>query len=229
MGFGIEIFGKDGGGEFLVTDTDQNLINYQVTGSGIADSLSSATVSAGGRVFINGNTTAAQGHVIAAQLGSGYSVEFKKVTFDGSPAINNNLTNVSGTNVSVNYIILTKMTDIANIGTNFGIQLFTSGGDVAFDSRRCRTNDTFDLIDAKGPRSQYINTEITTNGDAYLEISSLYSLITSNAESSVAGCTWNGSGTAPGRLRFLSFFTIPEMNSTDYFRNHNTLLLGKLR
>ena len=229
MGFGIEIFGKDGGGEFLVTDTDQNLINYQVTGSGIADSLSSATVSAGGRVFINGNTTAAQGHLIAAQLGSGYSVEFKKVTFDGSPAINNTLSNVSGTNVNVNYIILTKMTDIANIGTNFGIQLFTSGGDVAFDSRRCRTNDTFDLIDAKGPRSQYINTEITTDGDAYLEISSLYSLITSNAESSVAGCTWNGTGTGTGRLRFLSFFTIPEMNSTDYFRNHNTLLLGKLR
>ena len=60
MGFGIEIRGKDGGGEFLVTDTDQNLINYQVTASGAASSLSSALVSAGGRVFINGNTTPAQ-------------------------------------------------------------------------------------------------------------------------------------------------------------------------
>lgn len=229
MGFGIEIRGKDGGGEFLVTDTDQNLINYQVTASGVASSLSSAAVSAGGRVFINGNTTAAQGNVIAAQLGSGYSVEFKKVTFNGSPAQNNHLSNISGTNVNVNYIIISKMTDIANIGTNFGIQLFTSGSAVAFDSRRCRTNDTFDLIDAKSPRSQYINTEITTNGDAYLEISSLYSLITPNAESNVSGCTWNGSGTGAGRLRYLSFFSIPEMNSTDYFRNHNTLLLGKLR
>ena len=83
MGFGIEIRGKDGAGEFLVTDTDQNLINYQVTASGVASTLSSAAVSAGGRVFINGNTTAAQGHVIAAQLGSGYSVEFKKVSFSG--------------------------------------------------------------------------------------------------------------------------------------------------
>ena len=94
MGFGIEIRGKDGGGEFLVTDTDQNLINYQVTASGVASSLSSAAVSAGGRVFINGNTTAAQGNVIAAQLGSGYSVEFKKVTFNGSPAQNLSLIHI---------------------------------------------------------------------------------------------------------------------------------------
>ena len=98
-------------------------------------------------------------------------------------------------------------------------------GDPWFSNTMLDVNSNIKFLDMKGD----IAGEITTNGDAYLEISSLYSLITPNAESNVSGCTWNGSGTGAGRLRYLSFFSIPEMNSTDYFRNHNTLLLGKLR
>ena len=224
MGFGIEITGQDGGGLFIVQDTDLNMINYQIVAQGTA---SSYTPSSGDKVFINGNYSGTQGHPICAQTSSG-TISFQKVSFSGSAG--QHLSNVSVTAATCNYIVLRKANIASNSGGNYGIQLFTSSGTVAFDSRRITVNDSFVMTESRGPRSVSGNNgQITTNGDAYLEISSLYSLITPNAESSVVGCTWNGSGTGTGRLRFLSFFSSPEMNSTDYFRNHNTLLLGKLR
>ena len=45
MGYGIQIFGADGGGEFLVQDTDLNMINYQITASGQASSISQSSES----------------------------------------------------------------------------------------------------------------------------------------------------------------------------------------
>tara|TARA_Y100001937_G_C7110964_1_gene327569 strand:- start:248 stop:931 length:684 start_codon:yes stop_codon:yes gene_type:complete len=227
MGFGIEITGNDSGGDFIVQDTDLNMINYQITASGAASSVSTSSVS-GARLFINGNYSGAQGHPIGVQIESG-SYKFKKITFSGN--VGQHLTNVSATDQTVNYIILKKMSSISNSGGNYGIQLFTSNGTVAFDSRRILTNDSFVMLQSAAPRSvSGQNGQISTYGDYYMDVDGLFTLVVPGlAEATVAACTWNGSGQATGRLRYLSFFSSHELSSTDYFSNHNTLLLGQDR
>ena len=81
MGFGIEITGQDGGGIFIVQDTDLNMINYQIVAQGTA---SSYTPSAGDKVFINGNYSGTQGFPICVQTGSGGVKNFQKVSFSGN-------------------------------------------------------------------------------------------------------------------------------------------------
>ena len=227
MGYGIEIVGNDTGGDFIVQDSDLNMINYQIVAQGVA---SSYTPSSGDKIFINGNYTGTQGHPVCVQIASGGVVNFQKVSFSGNAG--QHLSNVSVTAANCNYIVLRKANIASNSGGNYGIQLFTSSGTVAFDSRRITVNDTFVMTESRAPRSVSGNNgQITTDGDAYLEVDALFSLIVSGGltEASVSACTWNGSGTAAGRLRYLSFFASHEMQSTDYFTNHNTMLLGKDR
>tara|TARA_R100001443_G_scaffold102087_1_gene110137 strand:- start:12511 stop:13194 length:684 start_codon:yes stop_codon:yes gene_type:complete len=227
MGYGIEIVGVDGGGVFKVQDTDLNMINYQIIAQGVA---SSYTPSAGDKIFINGNYSGTQGHPICVQTGSGGVKNFQKVSFSGNAG--QHLTNVSVTAANCNYIVLRKANVASNSGGNYGIQLFTSSGTVAFDSRRLTINDSFVMTESRAPRSVSGNNgQITTNGDAYLEVDALFSLVVPSGlvEASVSACTWNGSGTGTGRLRYLSFFASHENQSTDYFSNHNTMLLGQDR
>ena len=228
MGYGIQIVGNDTGGDFIVQDTDLNMINYQIVAQGVA---SSYTPSSGDKIFINGNYSGTQGFPICVQYASGGVVNFQKVSFSGNAG--QHLSSVSVTAANCNYIVLRKANIASTSGGNYGIQLFTSSGTVAFDSRRLATNvnDTFVMTESRAPRSVSGNNgQITTDGDAYLEIDALFSLIVPGlAEASVSACTWNGSGTAAGRLRYLSFFSSHENQSTDYFTNHNTMLLGKDR
>ncbi len=226
MGYGIEITGEDGGGVFIVQDTDLNMINYQIVAQGTA---SSYTASSGDLVFINGNYSGTQGHPICVQTTSGNVKNFQKVSFSGN--VGQHLSNISVTAATCNYIVLRKANIASNSGGNYGIQLFTSSGTVAFDSRRITVNDSFVMTESRAPRSVSGNNgQITTDGDAYLEVDALFSLIVQGlSEASVSACTWNGSGTAAGRLRYLSFFSSHENQSTDYFTNHNTMLLGKDR
>ena len=55
MGFGIQIIGNDTAGDFIVQDTDLNIINYQVTATGTANYISSSSYPGNARLFINGN------------------------------------------------------------------------------------------------------------------------------------------------------------------------------
>ena len=202
------------------------MINYQIIAQGVA---SSYTPSSGDKIFINGNYSGTQGFHICVQIASGGVVNFDKVSFSGSAG--QHLSNVSVTAANCNYIVLRKANIASNSGGNYGIQLFTSSGTVAFDSRRITVNDSFVMEESRAPRSvSGQNGQITTDGDLYLEVDALFSLIVQGlSEASVSACTWNGSGTGTGRLRYLSFFSSHEMQSTDYFSNHNTMLLGQDR
>ena len=236
MGFGIEIVGNDGAGDFLVTDTDQNLINYQISAQGQASQIATSAVS-GAELFINGNVSGSQGHYIASELVSGY-YNFKKVSYTQSGGVGQHITNVSTSAATCNYIILKKMGDNANgtnnipyTGANYGIQLFTSTGILAFDSRSCNIANSFKFQDAKAPRTVSGNEgQISTNGDNYLNIDALFSLIPPNStEADVSACKWAGTGTAAGRMKFLHFFSSGELQSTTYRSNHGTMILGEPR
>ena len=67
MGYGIEIIGADGSGDFIVQDTDLNMINYQVTASGQASAISQSSI-ADARLFVNGNVSGTQGQFVATPV-----------------------------------------------------------------------------------------------------------------------------------------------------------------
>ena len=231
MGYGIQIFGADGGGEFLVQDTDLNMINYQVTASGQASSISQSSIG-DARLFVNGNVSGTQGSYVCTII-SGGNVNFHKISYSYN---NGNLENISTSSCSVNYVILKQMNAISNSGGNYGIQLFTNNGTVAFDSRRILTNTSFYFSDSKGATTVSGNEgQITTDGDSYVDIEAMYSLILTNSqEDTAAGIRWNGTGIATGRVRLLNFFNQQGRGGgnstlTSYRSNFNTILLGKVR
>jgi len=231
MGYGIEIIGADGSGDFIVQDTDLNMVNYQVTGSGVASSVSQSSLS-GARLFVNGNVTGTQSQYVANVI-SGGNVNFYKINYSFSGS---NLENISLTSCSVNYLILKKMSSISNAGGNYGIQLFTNNGTVAFDSRRITTNSSFVFTESRGTTTVSGNFgTISSDGDSYVDIESMYSLILTNSqEDTASGIRWNGTGTAANRIQFLNFFNQQGRGGgnstlTAYRSNFNTILLGKVR
>tara|TARA_A100001011_G_C14160413_1_gene778003 strand:+ start:385 stop:1080 length:696 start_codon:yes stop_codon:yes gene_type:complete len=231
MGYGIQIFGADGGGEFLVQDTDLNMINYQVTASGQASSISQSSI-ANARLFVNGNVSGTQSNYVANVI-SGGNVNFYKINYSFN---NSNLENISLTSCSVNYVILKQMNAISNSGNNYGIQLFTNNGTVAFDSRRITTNTSFYFSESLGATTVSGNFgTISSEGDSYVDIEAMYSLILTNSqEDTASGIRWNGTGQAANRIQFLNFFNQQGRGGgnstlTAYRSNFNTMLLGKVR
>lgn len=231
MGFGIEIVGADGSGDFIVQDTDLNMINYQITATGTASSISQSSV-ADARLFVNGNVSGTQSQYVCTTI-SGGNYNFHKINYTFN---NSNLENISLTAVSVNYIILKQMNAISNSGNNYGIQLFTNTGAVAFDSRRILTNSSFVFTESKGATTVSGNFgTISSDGDSYVDIEAMYSLILTNSvEDTASGIRWNGTGIAANRIQFLNFFNQQgrgggNSTQTAYRSNFNTIVLGKVR
>ena len=231
MGYGIEIIGADGGGDFIVQDTDLNMINYQVTASGTASSISQSSI-ADARLFVNGNVSGTQGQFVATQI-SGGNVNFVKTSFTNN---NGNLENVSVSSCSVNYIILKQMNAISNSGNNYGVQLFTNTGAVAFDSRRITTNTSFVFTESRAATTVSGNFGIvSSDGDSYVDIEAMYTLIlTGSYEDTASGFRWNGTGTGTAKIELLNFHNQQGRGGgnstlTSYRSNFNTILLGKVR
>lgn len=193
MSYGIKITGSDTGGEYLVTDSDLNLINYGVTQTGRASSFTlDRSIASDTFIFVNNADS------IATDPNSGgFSPDYHylsigsgtNVTFYGGKIVrdqNNDFDTLDGT-VAVDYAVLEKVdTSIPGTG-DYGIQLFTSTGALALDSRRLPTNNSL-VIDAVLPASygqtgnspygsppeisksstQYVNIEWTRRGGADL-------------------------------------------------------------
>ena len=231
MGYGIEIIGADGSGDFIVQDTDLNMINYQVTASGQASAISQSSI-ADARLFVNGNVSGTQGQFVATQI-SGGNVNFVKTSFTDN---NGNLENVSVSSCTVNYVILKQMDAISNSGDNYGIQLFTDNGTVAFDSRRITTNSSFVFTESRAATTVSGNFGIvSSDGDSYVDIEAMYTLIlTGSYEDTASGFRWNGTGTGTAKIELLNFHNQQGRGGgnstlTSYRSNFNTILLGKVR
>ena len=227
MGFGIEIIGADGSGDFIVQDTDLNMINYQITATGTASSISQSSV-ADARLFVNGNVSGTQSQYVCTTI-SGGNYNFHKINYTFN---NSNLENVSLTAVSVNYIILKQMNAISNSGNNYGIQLFTNTGAVAFDSRRILTNSSFVFTESRGATTVSGNFGlISTDGDSYIDIECMFTDISAATLSEGAtGVAWYSNN----NIMFLNFFNQHGRGGgtqtlTGYRSNFNTLILGKIR
>ena len=225
MGYGIKILGTDGGGNFVVKDTDQNTINYQVISSGSAQSLASSNFPGDARLFINGNVGSSNTNkFITIDRNSGNT--FKTVGFSGT--LGGNIQNITYTTCTVNYLVLQKMSAISNSGGNYGIQILTSAGAVAFDSRRILTNTSFFFTgDTKQPNVvDGDGGTISNDGDIYCDANILFEF----ASNSASAIRWRGTGVGTNRVEYLHFRSFSgRTSSTSYIRNFGTILTGKIR
>lgn len=232
MGFGIEITGADGGGDFIVQDTDLNMINYQITASGQAATVSTSSVSEA-RLFVNGKNVSGTAGNFVTLIKSGGNYNFYKVNYTYN---NQNLENLSLTSCNVNYIILKKMSSISNSGGNYGIQLFTNANTnpstVAFDSRRILTNNSFVFTESRGATTVSGNFGlISTDGDSYIDIECMFTDIsTATLDEGATAVAWYSNN----NIMFLNFFNQSGRGGgnstiTGYRSNFNTLILGKVR
>ena len=228
MGFGIQITGNDTAGDFIVQDTDLNIINYQVTATGTANYISSSSYSGNARLFINGNvgTTNTNKFITLDRT----SDKFKTVTFSGN--LGSNISGITYTDTNVNYLILKEMSAVSNSGGNYGIQLFTSAGAVAFDSRRIITNSSF-FFTGDTKQSNAVAGDggfISHDGDIYCDTGVLFEF----AANSASAIRWKGTGVGVSEVEYLHFRAqAPGRGgggaNTSYIKNFGTIVTGKIR
>ena len=237
MAYGIQILGSDGGGTFTVKDTDLNTINYQIVASGQASSLSGLSPS-NSRIFINGNVGSTNTNKFITIDKTSTTMSFKRITFTGT--LGSNIDNITYTSCSVNYLILKEMDAISNSATggNYGIQILTSAGVVAFDSRRILTNSSFFFLSQNAPNTvSGSGGTLSNDGDAYCDSEVFFEFATDSA----SAIRWRGTGTGTSRIEYLHFRNQQtgggggrgggggSSTSTSYINNFGTILLGKLR
>lgn len=246
MSYGIEIIGTDGTTEFLVMDSSLNPDNYQVVGTGSASSINIASSAFGtggeARLYFKPLTG---GNITTASV-SGTTYNFKKYTIieDGQ----GNVIDATAVTQSVAYMVLK---DIGNAPVNsamgdYGLQIFKSNGDAAFDSRRIQKDNSFRLLGilGKGTVGGDVNdTAATIAGPSadvtnyYVEASTLFNNPGSTS-GQVHGFTVIGSGSSSYlRHSFINWSEgdgsggpgRPNTNLTYYISNQYPIVYGELR
>ena len=191
MAYGIQITGNDGGGNYTVTDTANNLINYAVVASGVGSSVTLGTgVTKRPLIFVNAKgVTDASGTYsmstsnpfISATMYKGVLATWDQSTrtaafFTSRVEWQTDRFDAVNTSRSMNYFIAVDSADVPTAlhsSDNYGLQIFTSGGAVAVDSRRFPTNLTFDVSSVL-PAPSARGTTITLDEDAYIEMIQTY-------------------------------------------------------
>ena len=229
MAYGISITGNDTAGDFIVQDTSigNGIINYQVTASGTTMTSSTSSIpsfSGDARLFINGNVGSTNtGDFITLDRTSN---KFKRITFSGT--LGSTLTGITYTDTTVNYLVLKEMSAISPSGGNYGVQLLTSTGVVAFDSRRILTNTSF-FFTGDYKQSAAVTGDggfISHDGDIYCDTQILFEF----SADSASAIRWKGTGVGTSRVEYLHFRSFSgRTSSTSYINNFGTILTGKTR
>ena len=178
MAYGIKVTGSDIGGEYLVTDSDQNLINYAITQSGRASSFTlDRSLASDSFIFVKDPDNSATDPVVG-----GFSPDYHYLSITSGTTVRfyggrivpdqfGDYDTIDGP-LAMDYAVLEKVnTNITASGT-YGIQIFTSTGAIAFDSRRLATNKSV-TIDSVLPAS-YNSSNIFGNPPEISKTSSQY-------------------------------------------------------
>lgn len=178
MSYGIEITGNDSSGNFLVTDSDLNLVNFVIYSAGNANQVYIGNTPIY-KIFVNArgvsgaSSTGLSGGVHAA-VDNGY-VKFYTCEVEWSGDMDEAGYSISITQTAMPYFLITR-TSAASIpsGETYGAQIFTSTGEVAFDSRRVTLNESF-FVSSSFAGSTASNATITSE-NKYVSINTfLYS------------------------------------------------------
>ena len=242
MSYGVEITGNDGTNDFLVIDSNLNPDNYQIVASGSGTSLNTSTYVGSGaqaRVFIKPQSG---GPTTADISGNTYTFYRYNITEDG----NGKIIEATRTSISVSWMILSdiKNTSVNSSMGSYGLQIFKSNGDVAFDSRRIQLNNSFRLLEIKGRNTvggDPQTTAATVAGpsadvtDYYVEASTLFHQ-TGSTSGNIHGFQILGSGS--GTVLRHMYATWNEatggggrggQNITTYANNQFPIIYGELR
>ncbi len=233
MSYGIEVTGEDTNGSYLVTDSSKDLINYAVVATGSATSVNlTSTQGLKPLVFIKPPSGATISNTLyGCQFSTGNIRTFKKATLTYTSS-NNSVTIGALSDATMDYFVVKDMTGITYSGSDtYGIQILTSNGDVAVDSRRFLSNDTFTISNIKGARTvsgnggqiyydttrRYVNSEFT----------SMFAP-TNLAEEQIQAILW-----MTNQARFYGYYHDesfgPPNGSTMYFNNFSTIMSAELR
>ncbi len=233
MSYGIEVTGEDTNGSYLVTDSSKDLINYAVVATGSATSVNlTSTQGLKPLVFIKPPSGATISNTLyGCQFSTGNIRTFKKATLTYTSS-NNSVTIGALSDATMDYFVVKDMTGITYSGSDtYGIQILTSNGDVAVDSRRFLSNDTFTISNIKGARTvsgnggqiyydttrRYVNSEFT----------SMFAP-TNLAEEQIQAILW-----MTNQARFYGYYNDesfgPPNGSTMYFNNFSTIMSAELR
>jgi hypothetical protein len=210
MTYGIKVFGKDASGEFLQIDSDLNLVNYVVTHIGVGSTVSVSNISALSMlVFVRGQN---DGNIICFSQ-SGSTISF--IRPDGTPA---------GSPISVEYAIAADVTGVPSTGGGYGIRVFTSTSQVAFDSTRFLQNYNFYIPEYVTPNSiDGSDSVVTTNPNLYTEIGRWSYFNSSDPfDANYAGAEYTASSVRHWDLE------VDEEIGTVYWDNYSTILLADI-
>jgi hypothetical protein len=227
MAYGFEVTGSDSSGSYLVTDSSLDLVNYQVVATGNANSVDIGSAGQYPILMINANLSGLTGKGISC-TNSGTVRNFKvyEIATDGQ----GNKSFSSSANASVDYVLLKDMTGItaASGAGDYGIQVLTAAGAVAFDSRRLLTNTSLLFTSVLGPGTKAgTNSSLSTDPDEYVSTAFFFSLDNTGAET-FAGVIFNPSGSLTG-IRFQNWINIDidgVSSDTFHFSNFTTIMLG---
>jgi hypothetical protein len=156
MAYGIQVFGSDSAGEFLQIDSTLDLVQYVVSHFGTGSSVNISNVSAlDTLVFVRGQN---DGNIICFEQ-SGSTISFTKPD-----------DTVSGAPIVVEFMIAVDVAGVTSTG-NYGLQVLTSAGEVAFDSRRYLQNKGFSIVEYVEPFTiSGLGSVITTDPSLFVEI-----------------------------------------------------------
>lgn len=161
MTYGIEINGSDAGGTFVVNDSSKNHVGLVVVASGSGNTVSYSGLSsfyvfvnakgvtdANGSNSITGPTGYSEPHSkgIHASIANGY-IKFYSSTVQYSSQMLSYKT--TWTLRNVDYFIAVPASDVSGsyiLNHNYGIQIMTSDGRVAVDSRRFSSNQRCEVF-----------------------------------------------------------------------------------
>lgn len=232
MSYGIEVTGSDTGGSYIVADTEIDLVNYAVVATGTGYQID-LTTTQGKRpiVLVRGTATAEAGKVISGQFPGNYR-NFSRITYTTTSNGSRYIDSVANA-TTLQWIVLKDMTGItpASGSGDYGIQIFTSAGETAFDSRSLLTNQTAKITAIWGPGTRSgNNASLSTNKDHYCD-SKWFFFSDQNVEDSLAGALWNVSGSFTGiRLQNWINLGVGEEfggSATNFFSNFSTIMIGE--
>lgn len=233
MAYGMEVTGADGSGSFLIADTASNLVHQGVAAAGTGSSVTISGAINKPQIFVNAKNVSGQNEgIFAVWNAATRNVSFYALT----------ITFVSSTQVTstwtakaVNYFIVRNAGENPNQSHAYGLQLLTSSGVIALDSRSFGTNSTHYIseVSAGNLNHNSYGDQITADQDAYVEMG--WSSATQGTNSfSVYRCAKFNSTNIVAQSRVLISITVNVLggSSSGFVSNPwglPTMLLGKLR
>ena len=168
MAYGMEVTGADGSGTFLITDTSANLVHQGVAAAGTGTYATISGAVNKPQIFVNAKNVSGQNEgIFAVWNAATRTVSFYAltVTFISSTQVT-----CTWTAKAVNYFIVRNAGENPNLGHNYGIQLLTSSGVIALDSRSFGTNSTHYIseVSAGNLNHNSYGDQITTDQDTQI-------------------------------------------------------------